>query len=65
VTPKLNVVSFAQFGDLNGMSVGEIGNQPPEWQFKHFGGTLAPTVKLSIKGDHTEIEKILPQGWIK
>lgn len=65
VTPELNVVGFAQFGDLNGMTVGEIGNQSPEFQFSHFGGTLAPTVKISLNGDTTKIEKILPQGWIK
>ncbi|MCL6606401.1 MAG: glycoside hydrolase family 68 protein [Paenibacillus sp.] len=65
VTPELNVVGFAQFGDLKGMTVGEIGNQSPEFQFSHFGGTLAPTVKISLNGDTTKIEKILPQGWIK
>jgi len=65
VTPELNVVGFAHFGDLDGMPIGDLGNQSPEFQFAHWGGTLAPTVKLSIDGDRTKIEKQLPQGWIK
>jgi len=65
VLPNLNVVGFAHFGDLDGMSIGEIGNQSPDFQFNHFGGTLAPTVKLSIKGDRTKIEQEYAPGWIK
>ncbi|PUA36462.1 glycoside hydrolase family 68 protein [Paenibacillus elgii] len=65
VTPELNVVGFAHFGDLDNLTIGDVGNQSPEFQFSHFGGTLAPTVKISIKGDRTQIEKVLPQGWIK
>ncbi|XEC93548.1 glycoside hydrolase family 68 protein [Paenibacillus tarimensis] len=65
VLPSLNVVGFAHFGDLNGMSIGEIGNQSPEFQFEHWGGTLPPTVQISIKGDQTKIEREYPAGWIK
>lgn len=65
VTPELNVVGFAHFGDLGNLTIGDVGNQTPEFQFSHFGGTLAPTVQLVIKGDHTEIKKEMPQGWIK
>lgn len=65
VLPNLNVVSFAQFGNLDGMTIGEIGNQSPEFQFSHFGGTLAPTAKLSIKGDRTKVEQEYEPGWIK
>ncbi|WP_199616132.1 glycoside hydrolase family 68 protein [Paenibacillus alkalitolerans] len=65
VLPSLNVVGFAHFGDLDGMSISDIGHQSPEYQFEHWGGTLAPTVKISIDGDRTKIEKELPQGWIK
>jgi levansucrase len=65
VLPNLNVVGFAHFGDLGDMSIGDVGNQSPEFQFNHFGGTLAPTVKLSIKGDTTKIGKEFSPGWIK
>lgn len=65
VTPDLNVVGFAHFGDLGSMSIGDVGNQSPEFQFSHFGGTLAPTVKLSLNDDRSMIGRILPQGWIK
>lgn len=65
VLPNLNVVGFAHFGDLGNMSIGDVGNQDPEFQFSHFGGTLAPTVKISINGSTTKIEKEFSQGWIK
>lgn len=65
VLPNLNVVGFAHFGELGEMSIGDVGQQSPEFQFEHFGGTLAPTVKLSIKGDKTEIVKEFSPGWIK
>lgn len=65
VLPNLNVVGFAHFGDLGDMSIGDVGNQSPEFQFSHFGGTLAPTIQLSIKGDATKIAKELSPGWIK
>ncbi|MFC4320026.1 glycoside hydrolase family 68 protein [Litchfieldia salsa] len=65
VLPNLNVVGFAHFGDLGDMSIGDVGNQSPEFQFSHFGGTLPPTVKLSIKGDTTKIVKEFSPGWIK
>ncbi|MBD0378745.1 glycoside hydrolase family 68 protein [Paenibacillus sedimenti] len=65
VTPSLNVVGFAHFGDLGNLSIGDVGNQSPEYQFSHFGGTLAPTVQLSIRDNTTKLEKTLPQGWIK
>lgn len=65
VTPSLNVIGFAHFGDLGSLSIGDVGNQSPEYQFSHFGGTLAPTVSLSIKDDTTVIDQILPQGWFK
>jgi levansucrase len=65
VLPNLNVVGFAHFGDLGDMSIGDVGNQSPEFQFEHFGGTLPPTVKLSIKDDSTKIVKEFSPGWIK
>ncbi|MEW9668142.1 glycoside hydrolase family 68 protein [Ammoniphilus sp. 3BR4] len=65
VLPNLNVVGFAHFGDLGNLSIGDVGNQTPEYQFSHFGGTLAPTVKLSIKGDRTKVENELEPGTIK
>ncbi|MGC5328340.1 glycoside hydrolase family 68 protein [Brevibacillus sp. SYSU BS000544] len=65
VLPNLNVVGFAHFGGLGNLTIGDIGNQTPEYQFSHFGGTLAPTVKLSIKGDLTELENEQDPGTIK
>lgn len=65
VLPNLNVVGFAHFGDLGSLSIGDVGNQSPEYQFEHFGGTLAPTAKISIKGDTTKIVKEFSPGWMK
>ncbi|MCR6097522.1 glycoside hydrolase family 68 protein [Salipaludibacillus agaradhaerens] len=65
VLPDLKVIAFAQFGDLNGMDINEIGHKDPEFQFEHWGGTMAPTLEIGIDGDRTEFKKELPQGWIK
>jgi levansucrase len=65
VLPSLEVIAFAHFGDLGDMHINEVGHQSPEFQFEHWGGTMAPTVEISIDGDRTEIKRERPQGWIK
>ncbi|MDZ5712821.1 glycoside hydrolase family 68 protein [Jeotgalibacillus haloalkalitolerans] len=65
VLPSLNVVGFAHFGDIGDLSIGDLGNQPADYQFEKFGGTLAPTAKISINDDTTEFVKQYEQGWIK
>ncbi|WP_231572075.1 glycoside hydrolase family 68 protein [Pontibacillus halophilus] len=62
VMPEGTVVSFANFSDLDGIGIPEIGQQSEEFQFEHFGGTLAPSVQLSIEGDETEVVETLDQG---
>lgn len=64
VLPNLTVVGFAHFGDLGEMAIGDVGNQSPEYQFEHWGGTLPPTVKIALNGDTTKIAGELPPGWI-
>ncbi|KHE71100.1 levansucrase [Halobacillus sp. BBL2006] len=59
------VISFANFYDLDGLSINEIGLQSEEFQFDHFGGTLAPSLKLSIHNDETQIVKEMDAGVFK
>lgn len=65
VMPNGKVISFLNYYDLDGLSVSEIGNMSSEYQFNHFGGTLAKTLKLSIRGDRTKVITDLQQGRIK
>ncbi|RBW70756.1 glycoside hydrolase family 68 protein [Bacillus taeanensis] len=65
VMPNGTVVSFLNFFDLEGKTINDIGHQPHEWQFEHFGGTLAPSLKISINQDKTKIVKELEPGVFK
>ncbi len=55
VLPSGAVLSFANYFDLEGVGLGGIGAQTPEWQREHFGGTLAPLVQIDLEGDKTSI----------
>lgn len=48
VLPDFSVLSFIDNFNLQGISIDEVGNLPAEFQFAHFGGTLAPTVQLEL-----------------
>ncbi|GGD09421.1 glycoside hydrolase family 68 protein [Pontibacillus salipaludis] len=62
VMPNMNVLSFANFDNLNGLEIGDLGAQSEDYQFNHFGGTLAPTLQLDVDGMETSIEGTLDQG---
>lgn len=43
-----------------GLEVGEFGELGEEWDKKHFGGTLAPRLVLSVNGNEVSITNRLP-----
>ncbi|WP_134686960.1 glycoside hydrolase family 68 protein [Brevibacillus migulae] len=56
------VISFVNYVNVEGKNIYEIGEQSPEYQLAHFGGMLAPSLKLSITGDQTKIVHEKQQG---
>jgi len=56
------VISFVNYVNVEGKDIYEIGEQSPEYQLAHFGGMLAPSLKLSITGDETKIVHEKQQG---
>ncbi|WLR51200.1 glycoside hydrolase family 68 protein [Bacillus tianshenii] len=64
VLPNGKVISFINYFDLNGVSLKDVGSQSEQFQYDHFGGTLAPTLKLSIHGDETQIVNTQQHGKI-
>lgn len=56
--------SFFNYFDLGGIDLREVGDQSPEFQRSHFGGTLAPTLKVAIRGARTSITAELDDGFI-
>ncbi|WP_163538685.1 glycoside hydrolase family 68 protein [Gracilibacillus sp. YIM 98692] len=65
VLPNGTIVSFLNFFDLGDKTIDDIGHQSREWQFDHFGGTLAPSLKISIHQDKTKIVKEKDPGVFK
>ncbi|MFP9061076.1 glycoside hydrolase family 68 protein [Natrialbaceae archaeon A-chndr2] len=59
---EILVSSFLNYYNLEGLSIDEVGNLPPEAQFERFGGTLAPTVRLTLDGDRTAVRGTLDHG---
>ncbi|MCO7175216.1 glycoside hydrolase family 68 protein [Sporolactobacillus kofuensis] len=53
VLPDFTVLSFIDNFNLQGISIEEVGLLPDEFQFAHFGGTLAPTLQLKIFPNNT------------
>ncbi len=49
------VQSFFNYFDFDGASLDEMGELPVSEQFRRFGGTLAPTVRLAVDGDRTRV----------
>lgn len=64
VLPDLTVESYVNYFNLGGLTLAEVGNQPPEFIFERFGGVLAPTLLLEINGLETNIINELSQGLI-
>ncbi|MBX0359530.1 glycoside hydrolase family 68 protein [Halobacillus sp. Nhm2S1] len=65
VLPNGKVISFINFVELGDVSLVDVGSQPESFQYEHFGGTLAPTLKLKINKNQTQIIKELDDGRIK
>ncbi|MCA1020618.1 glycoside hydrolase family 68 protein [Halobacillus litoralis] len=65
VLPNGKVISFYNFHDLDGKNISDLGGTTPEYQMSHFGGTLAPTIKLAIQNDKTKVIKDGHPGKIK
>ena len=53
VLPDLSVISFIDNFNLQGIPIQDVGLLPSEFQFAHFGGTLAPTLQLEVTGPAT------------
>ena len=65
VLPDFSVLSFIDQFNLQGLSSDEVGTLPAEFQFAHFGGTLAPTVQLEVSGTTTAVVNELPFGLVR
>ena len=59
------VISYVDYVDVDGKDIQEIGEQSTEYQIEHFGGMLAPSIKLSITGDRTSLLGEKKQGVFK
>jgi levansucrase len=49
------VQSFFNYVDFDGDSLDEIAELPIDEQFRRFGGTLGPTVRVGVDGDRTRV----------
>jgi levansucrase len=58
------VISYVNYYNLEGLSPGDIYDQPVDYLRQHFGGTLAPTIALDIEGKKTTIRRVLGPGQI-
>lgn len=65
VMPNGTVISFVNYVHVDGKDIYQIGDQPAEYQMEHFGGMLAPSLKISITGDVTNILHEKKQGVFK
>lgn len=65
VMPNGTVSSFVHYVDVGENNIYTIGEQSEEYQMEHFGGMLAPSLKLSITGDETKIVHEKKQGVFK
>ncbi|MFB6126151.1 MAG: glycoside hydrolase family 68 protein [Halolamina sp.] len=59
---ELLATSFFNYYDLGGLSLDDVGELPPDEQFRRFGGTLAPTVRVALDGDRTRVRGKLRHG---
>ncbi|MFC6786551.1 glycoside hydrolase family 68 protein [Halobaculum halobium] len=61
---ELLVTSFFNYYDLEGRTLDQVAELPPEDQFRRFGGTLSPTVRIDLDGDRTRVLGTLAHGHI-
>lgn len=59
---EILVTSFFNYYDLDGRSLDDVARLPKSEQFRRFGGTLAPTVRLALDGDRTRVVGTLDHG---
>ncbi|MBD3109910.1 glycoside hydrolase family 68 protein [Bacillus sp. AGMB 02131] len=64
VLPDFSVLSFIDNFNIMGIDIQEVGNLSPEFQYAHFGGTLAPTVQLEVMGNRTRVAAELEYGLV-
>jgi levansucrase len=59
---EILVTSFFNYYDLDGRSLDDVAQLPEAEQFRRFGGTLAPTVRLALDDDRTSVLGTLDHG---
>jgi levansucrase len=59
---EILVTSFFNYYDLGGRSLDDVADLPESEQFRRFGGTLAPTVRLELDHDRTRVLGTLDHG---
>ncbi len=62
VLPDFSVLSFIDNFNLQGIPIDEVGLLPEQFQYAHFGGTLAQTLQLAVSGTTTEIIAVYAYG---
>lgn len=53
VLPNWWVTGFFQYFDVGDRNLTQIGQESPQYQVDHFGGTVAPSLYLHVEGDQT------------
>ncbi|QZP36235.1 glycoside hydrolase family 68 protein [Halobaculum magnesiiphilum] len=61
---ELLVTSFFNYYDLEGRTLDQVAELPPEEQFRRFGGTLSPTIRIDLDGGRTRVLGKLAHGHI-
>jgi levansucrase len=59
---EILVTSFFNYYDYDRPSLDDVAYLPESEQFRRFGGTLAPTVRLGVDGRETWIRGVLDHG---
>ncbi|MFC4542299.1 glycoside hydrolase family 68 protein [Halosolutus amylolyticus] len=59
---EILVSSFFNYYDLQGLSLDDVAHLPPAEQQRRFGGTLAPTLRLTAENASTRILGTLEHG---
>ena len=59
---ELLATSFFNYYDLGPLGIDDVGRLPEDEQKRRFGGSLAPTLRIGVDGDRTEILGALDHG---
>jgi levansucrase len=59
---ELLATSFFNYYDLGSLGIDDVGRLPEDEQKRRFGGSLAPTLRIGVDGDRTEILGALDHG---